>query len=158
MLVASVLLFLLINGAGARLTAPAAAVAATRAPTAVAQPGIFVHVLIALIAVVAAGQVLGRLCQNIGQPSVIGEVIAGILLGPSLLGRVWPEASAFILPAEVGPFIAVISQVGVILYMFLVGLELNPAVLREHAGKTLFISHASIAVPFLAGAGLGLFL
>jgi len=89
---------------------------------------------------------------------VIGEVIAGILIGPSLLGRVWPEASAFLLPAEVGPSIGVIAQLGVILYMFLVGLELNSAVLRERAGTTVAISHASIAVPFVCGAALALYL
>ena len=62
------------------------------------------------------------------------------------------------MPAEVGPYVAVIAQIGVILYMFLVGLELNPAVLKERAGNTLFIAHASMALPFVAGAGLGLML
>ena len=62
------------------------------------------------------------------------------------------------MPANVGPYIAIIAQIGVILYMFLGGLELNPAVLQERAGKTLFIAHASIALPFVGGAALGLLL
>lgn len=60
--------------------------------------GVLPHVLITLIAVIVVGQLLGRLFRNVGQPPVIGEVLAGILLGPSLLGRVWPDASAFLLP------------------------------------------------------------
>ena len=64
----------------------------------------------------------------------------------------------FFLPADVGPYIGVIAQIGVILYMFLVGLELNPAMLWERAGTAFAISHASIAVPFVFGAALGLYL
>ena len=159
MIVAAVLLFLLIDRAGLGLTAPPATASEMGvAAAAKGQSSVLVHVLVTLLAVVIAGQILGRLCRLIGQPPVIGEVVAGILLGPSLLGRVWPEASAFLLPTEVGPYIGVIAQLGVILYMFLVGLELNPAVLRERAGKTLVISHASIAVPFVCGSALALYL
>ncbi len=123
-----------------------------------AKLSILFHVLLTLAAVVVAGQILGILFRYVGQPPVIGEVVAGIMLGPSLLGRIWPEASAFLMPAQVGPYVSVIAQIGVILYMFLVGLELNPAVLKERAGNTLFIAHGSMALPFVAGAALGLFL
>jgi Kef-type K+ transport system membrane component KefB len=159
-LAAAVGLFLLIDRAGSTLTAPAGAGAAipAGAPAEHGSLGVLGHVLVTLIAVVVAGQVLGRLCRYLGQPPVVGEVVAGILLGPSLLGRAWPEASAFLVPAGVAPFIAVLAQLGVILYMFLVGLELNAAVLRDRAGKTLAISHASIAVPFVCGASLALYL
>lgn len=159
MLAAAVGAFLFINWMGDGLVAAggATAVAAT-AVTRNAASDVLPHVLVTLIAVVTAGQILGRLFHYVGQPPVIGEVIAGILIGPSLLGRVWPQASAFLLPAEVGPFIGVIAQFGVILYMFLVGLELNSAVLGERAGKTFAISHASIAVPFVCGAALALYL
>lgn len=157
MIVAAVALFFLIERVGDGLTAPAAVVEAGSS-AAKGKSGVLVHVLMTLVAVVIAGQILGRLARTVGQPPVIGEVVAGILFGPSLLGRVWPEASAFLLPSEVGPYIGVIAQLGVILYMFLVGLELNPAVLRERAGETLAISHASIAVPFVCGAALGLYL
>jgi Kef-type K+ transport system membrane component KefB len=116
------------------------------------------HVLVTRIAVVVAGQALGRVCRYLGHPPVVGEVVARILLGPSVLGRAWPEASAFLAPARVAPFIGVVAHLGVILYMFLVGLELNAAVLRERAGKALAISHASIAATFVCGAGLALYL
>src|SRR4051812_48977569 len=99
------------------------------------------HVLIALAAVIVTGRVLGWAFARLGQPPVIGEVVAGILLGPSLLGR---EASAVILPASVAPFLGVIAQLGVILYMFLVGLELNAAQLRGRAGTAIAVSHTGI--------------
>src|SRR5437868_14028980 len=94
-------------------------------------PSSLFHVLVALTAVLVTGRLLGLLFRYVGQPPVIGEVVGGILLGPSLLGRVWPEAAAVVLPPSVAPFLGVIAQLGVVLYMFLVGLELNPRVLRE---------------------------
>ncbi len=119
---------------------------------------VFVHVLIVLGLIVVVGLALSWLLRFAGQPPVIGEVLAGILLGPSLLGQVWPEASEFILPKEVGPYISIISQLGVILYMFLVGLELNPSAIKERVSTTVGIAHASMALPFLGGAALGLYL
>jgi len=150
--------FLLIDPLGGGVIASASAATVAVAPADNGKANILVHVLITLVAVVVVGQVFGRLFRLMGQPPVIGEVIAGIALGPSLLGRIWPEASQFLMPAEVGPFIGVIAQIGIILYMFLVGLELNPAVLRKRAGKSLAISHASIVVPFIGGSALGLYL
>jgi len=159
MVSAAVGLFLLVNWVGSGLSAPAAS-AGEVAARAASKGSVHVlpHVLITLVAVIVAGQVMGRLFRFIGQPPVVGEVLAGILLGPSLLGRIWPEATAFLLPTETAPFIAVIAQLGVILYMFLVGLELNPAVMRERAATTLAISHASIALPFVLGSLLALYL
>ena len=84
---------------------------------------------------------------------MIGEVVAGIVLGPSLLG---PETSAWILPPAVAPFLGLIAQLGVILYMFLVGLELNARLLTHRVHATVATSHASILVPFLLGALLAL--
>jgi Kef-type K+ transport system membrane component KefB len=157
MMVAAVGLFFLIDRAGAAMDENAETpIVAAGEPT--GSRNVLVSVLVTLAAVVAAGQVFGRLFRAIGQPPVIGEVLAGIALGPSLLGRVWPEASQFLLPPEVGPVVGVIAQIGVILYMFLVGLELNPAFLRNGAGKAFAIAHASIAVPFVGGAALALFL
>jgi Kef-type K+ transport system membrane component KefB len=118
----------------------------------------FFHVLLALAAIVVLSRGLGRVFALIGQPRVIGEVVAGIVLGPSLLGHVAPTAMAFILPATAAPLLAVIAQLGVILYMFLVGLELNAGLLRSRAHATVAISHASIVVPFLLGAVLALWL
>ena len=112
------------------------------------------HLLLALAAVVTVGQILGRLFRYIGQPPVIGEVVGGILLGPSLLGYLSPAAYTFLLPPEIGPSLNVVAQLGVMIYMFLVGLELNPAFLRSRIHSTIAISQASIILPFILGAGL----
>jgi Kef-type K+ transport system membrane component KefB len=104
------------------------------------------------------GRLLGEVFRYIGQPPVIGEVVGGIVLGPSLLGHVAPAVSGYILPSEVAPFLGVMAQLGVIVYMFLVGLELNTETLRGQLRTTVAISHASIAVPFALGSGLALYL
>lgn len=115
-----------------------------------------VHILIALVTIVSGAQLLGRLCVRLGQPPVIGEIVAGLVLGPSVLGSLAPNAMHWLLPANVGPVLSALSQVGVILYMFLIGLELDTAALRQRSHVSLAISHASIAVPFLFGSVLAL--
>ena len=112
------------------------------------------HLLLALAAVVITGRVLGRLFRFIGQPPVIGEVVAGIALGPSLLGAVSPDAYAFLLPPAVAPSLGLLSQLGVALYMFLIGVELDTDVLRGQLRATITIAQSSIVVPFLLGAAL----
>ena len=114
------------------------------------------QVLLALVTVIVTARVLGLIFQQLGQPRVIGEVVAGIVLGPSVLGRLSPETAAFLLPSTVMPMLGVLAQLGVILYMFLVGLELNSELLRSRAHTTVAISHASIVAPFLLGALLAL--
>jgi Kef-type K+ transport system membrane component KefB len=157
MVVGAVILFLLIDASGGKLVAPELAAPGVKgAPSVGGKPDALVHVLVALTAVLITGRLLSLLFRYVGQPPVIGEVVAGILLGPSLLGQVWPEAMEFVLPPAVAPFLALIAQLGVILYMFLVGLELNPGVLRERLHATVAVSHASIIVPFLLGAALAL--
>jgi len=101
-----------------------------------------------------AARLVGLAFRRLGQPPVIGEVVAGILLGPSLLGRVWPAASQFLLPAEVAPYLAAIAQIGVILYMFVIGLELDPAVLRRRPHVTFAVSITGMVVPFVLGLAL----
>ena len=113
-----------------------------------------VKVLLALTVVMIVARLMGALFRRLDQPAVIGEVIGGILLGPSLFGRVAPDAAAVVLPADAVPFLSIISQLGVILYMFLVGLELDLAVLRTKARTTIAISNAGIIVPFALGIGL----
>jgi Kef-type K+ transport system membrane component KefB len=115
------------------------------------------HVLLALVVVIVVARGVGSLFAYFAQPPVVGEIIAGILLGPSVLGRFAPDAQAFLLPKEVAPFLGVLSNVGVILYMFLVGVELDPTLLRKRGHATVAISHASIVTPFLLGAVLALF-
>jgi Kef-type K+ transport system membrane component KefB len=118
------------------------------------------HVLLALVAILLLGRWMGKLFMYIGQPRVIGEMVAGIMLGPSLLGLIWRDAQLFILPPD-GPVEAnlkIIADIGVILYMFLVGLELNAGIIRSRAHATVVISHTSIVVPFLLGTALALWL
>ena len=112
------------------------------------------HVVLALAVVVIAGRLMGRLVATIGQPPVIGEVLSGILLGPSLLGLLAPVAERYLFPAAVRPPLGVVSQVGVVLYMFLVGLEFDTGLLKHRASSLIVTSQASIVVPFLLGCGL----
>ncbi len=114
------------------------------------------HVLLALAAIIVTARVMGMLFNLIDQPAVVGEVVGGIMLGPSLLGRIAPHTYAQLLPPSIAPFIGVHAQLGVILYMFLVGLELDLRVIRKSGHVTVAISHASIMVPFLLGTGLAL--
>jgi Kef-type K+ transport system membrane component KefB len=113
----------------------------------------FLRVLVALVAVILTGLVLGKCFAYLGQPPVIGEVVAGIVLGPSLLGT---DLSAVILPASIAPFLNIIAQLGVLLYMFTVGLGLHSDLLRHRAHATVATSHASILLPFVLGTLLAL--
>jgi Kef-type K+ transport system membrane component KefB len=117
---------------------------------------VLARLLLALLVVTLAARALGALFRRIHQPPVIGEVIAGLLLGPSLLGAVAPSATAFLFPANILPLLGILSQVGVILFMFLVGLELDAGPLRERTHSVVAISHASIALPFVLGSALAL--
>ena len=159
MVLGAVLAFMLIRTYGRALSAPE--------PTGVLRFGAdagsqkideLLHVLLALVVVIAAARFVGQLFKYIRQPPVIGEVMAGIMLGPSLLGRLWPEAAQFVLPAAIAPFLRILSQVGVILYMFLVGLELDTRRLSKGTHSTVAISHASILAPFMLGSLLALWI
>ncbi len=157
MILAAVVIFLVIRGQGETLVAPAAVTAAAGASypeSSVAHSGLL-RLLFALTAILLTGQALSFVFARFGQPPVIGEVVAGILLGPSLLG---PDISALILPPSVAPSLGVVAQIGVILYMFLVGLDLNPALLRHRARAVVFTSHAAIILPFVMGSALALVL
>jgi Kef-type K+ transport system membrane component KefB len=116
------------------------------------------HLLLTLAAVILLGRAIGWLFAFVGQPPVIGEVIAGMVLGPSLLGKIASGAPAWLLPEKAALALREIAQLGVILYMFLVGLELNTGGFRGRARIALVVSHASIAVPFALGAGLAVLL
>ena len=157
MIAATIAIFQAIRWYGQRLVPPAAEHVAVVAPPPDSSET-FLHLLLALIVVILAARGLGAAFKRIQQPPVIGEVIAGIALGPSLLGRIAPEATKFLLPPAVAPFLSVIAQVGVILFMFLVGLELDPSRLRQRTHSTVAISHASIIVPFILGSTMALWL
>ena len=113
---------------------------------------------LALAVVVIAGHLVGRLMAAIGQPPVIGEVLSGILLGPSLLGRVAPGFEEYLFPISARPTLGVVAQLGIVLYMFVVGLEFDAGSLRRRAAPFVFTSLASIVVPFLLGCGLAVFI
>jgi Kef-type K+ transport system membrane component KefB len=159
MIGALVLLYLWIRDYGETLAAPAPVgsnifgSAASRA-----NEGDLLHVLLALVVVIATARTMGWVFRSAKQPPVVGEILAGIVLGPSLLGRLAPGAEGYLFPSTVGPFLNIIAQVGVILYMFLVGLELDPSLLRKRGHTTVAISHASIIAPFLLGATIALYL
>jgi Kef-type K+ transport system membrane component KefB len=108
--------------------------------------------LLSQIAVVLlVSQLMGRLLGRLGQPRVMGEMLAGILLGPSLLGWLAPGVSAALFPASSLGFVNVLSQIGLVFFMFLVGLELDLGLLRGQGRLALLTSHASIVAPFFLG-------
>jgi Kef-type K+ transport system membrane component KefB len=148
MVIGTIGAFLLIRGYGEMLVAPPAAPVASFAEVTDQPAPVILHVLVALAAVIITGQLLAKLFAYLRQPPVVGEVVAGIPLGSSLLG---PELSGWILPPAVAPCLGLIAQLGVILYMFLVGLELNVSLLTHRVHTTVATSHASILVPFLLG-------
>jgi len=149
-----IVVVMLIRAYGETLTAGAAPV--TTSGRAAAPAGAVGHVLLALLVIIVLARLLGNAFRLFHQPPVVGEIIAGILLGPSFLARVAPGASAYLFPVSIAPFINVLSQVGVVLYMFVVGLDLDPGLLRRRGHAAVAISHASIIAPFLLGAALSL--
>ena len=104
--------------------------------------------------IIVAARLIGSLARRIGQPAVIAEVIAGILLGPSLFGRVAPGTFAQLFPKVSLPGLSLLSQVGLVFFMFLIGLELDPKLLRGRGKSSFAISLAGIFVPFALGAVL----
>lgn len=157
MIVAAVAAFYWIRSNGTSLTAPPGQGTFGRGGE-VESGSVLTHVLLALVVIIVCARGLGWAFRRLRQPPVIGEMIAGIMLGPSLLGHFVPAASAYFLPNPVVPFLSVIANVGVILYMFLVGVELDTNLLRERTHASVATSHASIIVPFLLGSGLALWL
>lgn len=111
--------------------------------------------ILQLIAIIGLSRLIGRGARWLGQPLVIAEVVAGIVLGPSLLGQVAPQWMGALFPAESLPGLKLLSQVGLVLFMFLVGLDLDPGMLKGKGKASVAISHSSIAVPFALGAGAG---
>ena len=111
-----------------------------------------------IIVILVAAGLFRRLFRSLGQPPVMGEMVAGIVLGPSVLGLIFPQAMSFLFPPSSLETLRLLSQIGVVLFMFIVGMELNVRHLREKGSAAVMISHASIIVPFLLGTALSLFL
>jgi Kef-type K+ transport system membrane component KefB len=117
-------------------------------------------ILLAQIGVVLlTSSALGGVMRQLGQPLVLAEVMAGIVLGPSVLGRLWPEGMSALFPATSLPILEALSHLGLVFFMFLVGIELDLRLLRQRAYSAVLISHSSIILPFGLGslAALGLY-
>ena len=114
--------------------------------------------ILQVIVIIFISRVFGILFHKISQPTVIGEIIAGIILGPSLVGFLFPEFSAFLFPAGSLGNLQFLSQVGLILFMFFIGLELDWKVVKNQAHDAVVISHASIVFPYFLGMVLAYFL
>jgi Kef-type K+ transport system membrane component KefB len=111
-----------------------------------------------IVTIIIAARIMGWVCIKIKQPVVIGEMLAGIILGPSLLGLYFPEFSHTLFPVESLSNLQFLSQIGLILFMFIIGMELDLNVLRNKAHDAVVISHASIVIPFTLGISLAYFL
>ena len=124
-----------------------------------ARPSEFIF-LVQITLLIAVGRGLGELMQRIGQPSVMGELLGGLLLGPSLFGWVWPAAQSAIFPAsgEQKALIDGVAQFGILLLLLLTGMETDLKLVRKVGRAAITISIAGIALPFACGFGLGEFL
>lgn len=166
MIAGSVVIFLWISSVGERIQPVAGEISSSVArATEEGEVDVVFHVLATLSAIIVLGVVLSRVLRWFGQPPVIGEVMAGLILGPSVLGALSPSLAHLLVPAEdidptgiVPAALRAISRLGIVPYMFLVGMELDLGQLRRQAHSAVAISHASIVVPFLLGSGLALWI
>jgi Kef-type K+ transport system membrane component KefB len=154
---AGALVFWLVRVRGEALVAPHAAAAVATA--AAAHPATLAHVLLSVAVIVLTARGVGSVFERwLGQPAVMGEIVAGLLLGPSVLGAISGSAQAFVLAPDAAPHLGIVAKIGVVLFMFLVGLELDTKLLRGSTHATVAISHASIVVPFVLGTALATYL
>jgi Kef-type K+ transport system membrane component KefB len=114
--------------------------------------------LLQITSIIIVSRIFGYIFNKIGQPTVIGEIIAGIVLGPSLMGLFFPEVSEFLFAKASLPNLQFLSQVGLILFMYVIGMELDLKVLRNQARDAVVISHASIIIPYFLGMGLAYYM
>lgn len=117
-------------------------------------PELLLQLLLAISVILGLARIVGALFVRCGQPAVVGEMVAGILLGPSFLGWVAPQVAAGVIPATVKPFLYVLAEIGLIYFMFLVGLDVNLKVLRGKMSRALGISLSGVVVPFLLSFAL----
>jgi Kef-type K+ transport system membrane component KefB len=107
--------------------------------------------LLQVLAILFTARIMGYLFVKMGQPSVIGEIVAGIILGPSVLAQLLPGVSAFLFSPESLGNINILSQIGLIFFMFVIGMELDITEVKRKLNETILISHAAIVFPFLCG-------
>jgi Kef-type K+ transport system membrane component KefB len=111
-----------------------------------------------ILTIIFAARLFGWICKKIGQPTVIGEIAAGIVLGPSFIGHYFPDVFNALFPAKSFENLQFLSQIGLILFMFMVGMELNLNMLKNKAYHAFIISQTGIIVPFALGMGLAYFI
>lgn len=121
-----------------------------------------VHFFLQLAVILLFCRFVGLVAKRFGQPQVVAEMIAGVMLGPSLFGLVWPEAQQGIFPwdptqktRDTQSYLFPASQLGLALYMFVVGLEFRMDIVRRHLRSSVAVSIAGMVAPFVLGAGLG---
>jgi len=114
--------------------------------------------LLQIIVIIAFARLFGFLFKKIGQPAVIGEIVAGIILGPSVIGLFFPQINNFLFPEASLGTLNFLSQIGLILFMFIIGMELDLKALSKQAYGAVIISHASIIIPYTLGMGLAYFI
>lgn len=112
------------------------------------------RLLLAVAIVVVAAWVGGQLMRRLGQPAVLGEILVGILLGPSVLGLIWPSAVSFLFPPAVLVGLRAVAELGLVLFMFLVGVEVDLALVRGSARVATLVGQASIIVPAILGVAV----
>ncbi len=116
------------------------------------------YVFVGLAVIVVVARLVGRLAVRLGQPAVVGEIIAGILLGPTLLGAVPGDLDTLLFPPDVRPYLNVLAQLGLVLFMFIVGLEVDLSFIRGRERIAFSVSAASILLPFALGIALAVLL
>ncbi len=114
--------------------------------------------LLQILTIIITARVFGFFCKKIGLPTVVGEIAAGIFLGPSFLASYFPGFSGFLFPPESLGNLQFLSQIGLILFMFVVGMELDLKIVRQGAQQAVLVSHGSIVLSFTMGVGLSYFL
>lgn len=115
------------------------------------------HLFLQLLVIIVASRSVSWLFMRLGQPGVVGEIAAGILLGPSLFGLLAPGVFAFVFPDGTLGMLRLLSQIGVCFFMFAVGMELNMKLVRSKAHTAIAVSHASILFPYVLGVLLAYF-
>jgi K+:H+ antiporter len=122
-----------------------------------APPAEDITFLVEIVVLIFVGQFLGGALRRIGQPAVMGPLLAGLLLGPSVLGAIWPEAQHVLFPAsqQQKSMLAAVSQLGVLMLLLLTGMETDRQLVRKVGRAAISVSVAGIGLPFVCGVGLG---
>ncbi len=128
----------------------------TASTSASSNPAVFTKLLLAVVIIVVGCAAVGAVLRRLGQPAVIGEILTGVLLGPSVFGALWPQGFHWVLPTVITPQLGTLAQLGAILFLFVAGMEMDTSLLRGRSGTAVVVSHVSIALPFVLGVVLAI--